>query len=122
MQRSGALPYKEAGAGAVGHVVHQSPPMQGGRVQSYATHGGVRALSIIKAGSGATGHVAALEPTVAGRQGPMLQGTWRHVGARPTPCLDLKLVRRVSTVVGGRRRMRWCRPMAGPLEKEGWAA
>jgi hypothetical protein len=36
---------------------HQSPPEQGGRVQS-------------------RGHVATPEPTLAGRQGPESQGTW----------------------------------------------
>jgi hypothetical protein len=30
----------------------------------------------------------------------MLQDMWRRVGAHPTPCLDLKLVRRVPYLQG----------------------
>jgi hypothetical protein len=88
--RSIALPYRETGSGAVGHVAHRSPPLQGGRiqscrtrdapepnlagrrVQSHGTRGCARALPIREARSGATGHVAAPEPTSAGRQGPVL--------------------------------------------------
>jgi hypothetical protein len=44
--------------------------------------------------------MAALEPTLAGRLGAVLQDMWRCVGARPTPCLDLKLVRRGTRSTG----------------------
>jgi hypothetical protein len=84
----------EVGSEAVGHAVLRSPPLQGGRIQSFRTHGapepslvGRRGLepwytwrrrspSIREAGSGATEHVAAPEATLAGRKGPVLQGTW----------------------------------------------
>jgi hypothetical protein len=66
--------------------------LQGGGVRSHGTHGDAGVLPISKAGSEATGHMAAPEPTSAGRQGPVLQGTWWCMGSRPTPCLDLKLV------------------------------
>jgi hypothetical protein len=65
---------------------------QGGRVWSHRTRGGTGALFCREAGSGATGHVVALEPTFVGRQGPVLHGTWRHVDACLTLCLDLKLI------------------------------
>jgi hypothetical protein len=78
------------------------PSQQGGRIQScrtsgatepsqwvrsHITRGGVRAFLNKEAGSGATGHMAASEPTLAGRQGPVLQGTWQRMVARPIPVL-----------------------------------
>jgi hypothetical protein len=44
--------------------------------------------------------MTALEPTSAGRRGPELQGTWQCVDARPTICLDLRLVCRGTQSVG----------------------
>jgi hypothetical protein len=52
------------------------------------------------AGSGATGHVPAPEPTLAQRQDPVQQGTWRRMGECPAHCLDLKLVCRGAQSVG----------------------
>jgi hypothetical protein len=108
---AGALPIREARSGATGHVAtpepsqlgrrdlepldtwkRRCPPYQGGGIRSHWTHGDTGALPIREAESGATGHVAAPDPTLARRQGPVLQGTWWHVGACPAPCLDLKLV------------------------------
>jgi hypothetical protein len=74
--------------GAAGHVALWSPPSGSG------------ALLIREVGSGATGHMVASESTSAEGQGPVLQGTWRRVGARHTPCLDLKLVRRGTRSAG----------------------
>jgi hypothetical protein len=83
---------REAGSRAVRHMVHRSPPLQGGGVRSHGAHGGTGTLPISKAGTGAIGHIVALEPTLAGRQGLVLQHTWRCVGARPVSWLDLKLI------------------------------
>jgi hypothetical protein len=44
--------------------------------------------------------VAAPEPTLPMRQGLVLQDTWRQVGARLAPSLDLKHVRRVPRLQG----------------------
>jgi hypothetical protein len=63
------------------------------RVRSHDTRGGAGALLIREVGSGAAGHMVASESTSAEGQGPVLQGTWRRVGARHAPYLDLKLVR-----------------------------
>jgi hypothetical protein len=91
--------------------------IQGGRIRSHRTRGtpepsqqvwshdkcgGFRALPIREARSGATGHVVASEPTLAGRKVPVLYDTWWHVGARPAPCLDLKLVCRGTQSIGYR--------------------
>jgi hypothetical protein len=79
------------GSGATVHVTRRSSPLQGGGVRSHGTRGGAGGLPIRKAGFKATGHVAAPEPTFAGRQGPVLQGTWQHVYARLAPYIDLNL-------------------------------
>jgi hypothetical protein len=80
-------------------VWRQDPePQEGGtsepsqRVRSHDTLGGIGALPIREAESGVTGRVVASEHTLAGRQGPVPQDMWQHVGAHPAPCLDLKLV------------------------------
>jgi hypothetical protein len=67
-----------------------------------------------EADSGTIGHVAASEPILARRQGPVLQNTWRHVGAHHAPYLDLKLVYRGTQSAGYRQ------PGArlGPLVKQ----
>jgi hypothetical protein len=70
----------------------RSSPQQGGEVQGHGTRGSAGSHIGRETRSGATGLVAASEPTSAGRCGPKLQGTWQRVDARPTPCLDLKLV------------------------------
>jgi hypothetical protein len=100
--RTGALPCKEGGSGAIRHMAHGSPPLQGSGDRSHGTRGGAGALPIRKAGFGAIGHVTVLEPTLAGRQGPVLQRTWRCVGARPIPWLDLKLGCRGTRFAGYR--------------------
>jgi hypothetical protein len=93
---AGALPIREAGSGATGHVAtpepsqagtrdteprgtwqRRSPPEQRG-VWSRGTRGNARSLSSREAGSGAAGHVAAPEPSRAGRWGPESRGTWQH--------------------------------------------
>jgi hypothetical protein len=84
-------------------VAHQIPPLHGGGVRSYGTRGYAGALPIREAGSRATGHMAMLEPSLAGRQGPALQGSWRCVGACPAPCLDFKVVCRGTQSVGHRQ-------------------
>jgi hypothetical protein len=43
------------------------------------------------------------EPTLDGRHGPILQGTWWRMGACLAPCLDLKLVCRGARSVGYRQ-------------------
>jgi hypothetical protein len=48
--------------------------------------------------------MTALEPTLAGRQGLILQDTWWHVVARLAPCVDLKLVCRGTWSVGYRHQ------------------
>jgi hypothetical protein len=53
MRRSGTLPYREAGSGAIGHTALQSPPLQGGMIQSCTIHD-------------------TLEPSPVGRQDPEL--------------------------------------------------
>jgi hypothetical protein len=88
MRCPGALPCREAISGAIGHAVLRSPPLQGGRIWSYRTHGApkpspvgrqdlelydtwrTRALSSREAGSGATVHVAAPEPFLSGMRDP----------------------------------------------------
>jgi hypothetical protein len=50
--------------------------------------------------------VEVLELTLIGRRGPELQGIWQRVDARPTPCLDLKLVCGGTRSVGYRQRPR----------------
>jgi hypothetical protein len=47
--------------------------------------------------------MAAPEPTLAGRLDPVLQGTWRRLGARPAPYLDLKIACRDTRSVGYRQ-------------------
>jgi hypothetical protein len=61
-----------------GRVAAPEPSRQRGRVWSLGTRGSTGALPSREAGSRAIGLVAALEPTLAGRQGPVLQGTWMH--------------------------------------------
>jgi hypothetical protein len=94
MRCSEALPCREVGSITVGHATLWSPPLQGGRIRSCKTRGGPEALPIMEVRPRATGHVVALEPTSGGRQGLVLQGTWRRVGARLAHYLDLKFVRR----------------------------
>jgi hypothetical protein len=93
---TGALPSKDAGYGAVGHVAtpepsqsgrqapelrdmwqRRSPPKQGRGIRSRGARGSAGAL-LSKEGSGAAGHVATPDPSRAGRQGPELRGTWLH--------------------------------------------
>jgi hypothetical protein len=88
---TGALPCGEAGSRAEGHVAApepistgrrglelrdtwlcQSPPRQGGGVQSHVSRGSAGAHLSKEAGFGATCHMAVPEPTLAGRQGPEL--------------------------------------------------
>jgi hypothetical protein len=84
-------------------MAHRSPPFQGDEVQSHDTRDSAGPLPIRDVGSEATRHVEALEPTLAGRQGLMLQGTWQRVGACPTPCLGLKIVCRGTRSAGYRQ-------------------
>jgi hypothetical protein len=70
----------------------QSPPRQGGEVQSYGPCGSTRAHLNKEVRSGAMGHIAAPKPTSTGRCGLPLQLTWQRVDACPVPCLDLELV------------------------------
>jgi hypothetical protein len=72
------LPSREAASGGVGHVALYSPP----------------------SGSGAMVHVASSEPFSSGRWVPEPLDMWQRVGARSTPCLDLKLVRRGTWSIG----------------------
>jgi hypothetical protein len=71
---------REARSRAAGHVAHRSPP----------------------SGSGAPAHVATLDPSLSGRRDPVPLDTWQHMGARSTPCLELKLVQRGTRSVGNR--------------------
>jgi hypothetical protein len=77
-------PNRETGSGAAGHTA----------LRSHDTCGDVRARLGWEAGPRAAGHMAAPKPTSAGRQDPVLQDTWRRLGACPAPSLDLKLIRR----------------------------
>jgi hypothetical protein len=72
-------------------------------VYSCSTRGGIRPLPIREVRSSASRHMAASEPTLAGWQDTVLQDTWRCVGARPAPCLDLKLVCRGTWSIGYRQ-------------------
>jgi hypothetical protein len=44
-----------------------------------------------------------LEPSLVGRQGPALQGSWRRMGEFLAPCLDMELVCRSTRSVGYRQ-------------------
>jgi hypothetical protein len=93
----GALPSREAGSGAVGHMAAPEPsragrqglepwatwqqwshPEQGGGIWCHGTHGSAGALPSWKAGSGVVGHMAAPEPSRAGRQDLEPWDTWQN--------------------------------------------
>jgi hypothetical protein len=92
---AGAVPSREAGSRAAGHVVAPRPskagrqgpkprgtwqrrslPEQGGGVQNREARGSVGASPSKETRSRAAGHVAALELSRAVREGPELWGTW----------------------------------------------
>jgi hypothetical protein len=84
--------------------MHHSPPLYGDGVRSHGMRG-AGTLPIWEARSGATERVAAPKPTLAGRQGPVLQDMWWRIGARTAPCLDLKLISRGTRSTGYRQRL-----------------
>jgi hypothetical protein len=60
------LPSREVGSRAMGHVAHQSPPLQRGGIRSHMTHGSPGAHLNREAGSSVAGHVAASGSTSVG--------------------------------------------------------
>jgi hypothetical protein len=83
-----------------------SPPQLGGKVRNRGVCGNAGAHLSQEVRSGAIGHMAALEPISAGRRGPEPEGTWQHVDAHPSTCLDVKLVCRGTWSAGYRQRQR----------------
>jgi hypothetical protein len=80
---AGALPCREAGSRAIGHMAAPKP------------------TSVKEAGSGAIRHVAVPKPTSTGRRGSEPRDAWQLVVAHSVVCLDF------MPVHGGTRSTRY---------------
>jgi hypothetical protein len=84
----------------------QSSTQQEDEARVHGTHDSTGVHLNRKTRSGAVGHVEVPELTLIGMRYPELQGMWQRVDARPTPCLDLKLVCGGIRYLGCRQRPR----------------